>query len=597
VKLVSFFFVIWISAAAFATGGGPVEWKPWSDDIFATAKKENRFVILYLEAVWCHWCHVMDEKTYRDPKVVTLIRAKYLPVRVDQDSRPDLSARYEDYGWPATIVFDGTGQEIVKRRGYIEPANMASLLQAIIDDPTPGPSVLAEKPWKVPGSAFLPAALEKKLRDEHRDAFDAKLAGWGRGHKYLDWDAAEWSMTAEKAGETEEGTRVKRTLDQEKKLIDPVWGGVYQYSVDGWDEPHFEKLLRFQAEVMRIYSLAYARWGDKSYLAAAEKIASYVDGFLTSPDGAFYVSQDADLKKGEHGGGYFKKKDAARRKLGMPAIDKNLYARENGWMIQGLVQLYAASGKSKYLDQAKRATVWVQANLRLVGGGFRHGGQGEGGPFLDDSLAMGRAFLALHGATGDRGYLAGAQTALDFILNKFPYKKDGAEIGFANSAVSAGVLAPRPNRDENFRLARFANLMHQFTGKEAYRMAAESAMKYLAVPEVAEAGTASPILLANWELQNPPLHMVVVGKKEDGPAKDLFAAALAYPSLHTRLEWWDKREGNLANQDVTYPELPKSAAFVCTGQRCSLPIFDAAQLRAKVDRLLDDRGTASAGTN
>jgi uncharacterized protein len=55
--------------------------------------------------VWCHWCHVMDEITYRDPKVIELIRSHYIPVWVDEDSRPDLSNRYEDYGWPATIVF------------------------------------------------------------------------------------------------------------------------------------------------------------------------------------------------------------------------------------------------------------------------------------------------------------------------------------------------------------------------------------------------------------------------------------------------------------------------------------------------------------
>src|SRR5688572_8149296 len=147
-----FFF---LSAFCSAASSSLVDWKPWSDDVFQHAKRENRFVLLYLEAVWCHWCHVMDEKTYGDPTVAGLIKARYLPVRVDQDSRPDLALRYEDYGWPATIVFDGTGKEIIKRRGFIEPAPMADLLQAILDDPTPGPSVEAEKPWTVPSGIFL----------------------------------------------------------------------------------------------------------------------------------------------------------------------------------------------------------------------------------------------------------------------------------------------------------------------------------------------------------------------------------------------------------------------------------------------------------
>ena len=78
----------------------------------------------------------MDEITYRDPKVIELIRSHYVAVLVDEDSRPDLSNRYEDYGWPATIVLGANRGEIVKRRGYIPPRPMASMLQAIIDDPT-----------------------------------------------------------------------------------------------------------------------------------------------------------------------------------------------------------------------------------------------------------------------------------------------------------------------------------------------------------------------------------------------------------------------------------------------------------------------------
>src|SRR2546421_11856318 len=70
-----------------------IDWQPWSDSVFEKARKEKRFVLLDLGAVWCHWCHVMEEITYRDPKVVALINSRYIAVRVDQDSRPDLSNR------------------------------------------------------------------------------------------------------------------------------------------------------------------------------------------------------------------------------------------------------------------------------------------------------------------------------------------------------------------------------------------------------------------------------------------------------------------------------------------------------------------------
>jgi uncharacterized protein YyaL (SSP411 family) len=71
-----------------------LRWQSWSDGVFVRAKREHRFVLLDLQAVWCHWCHVMDKTIYQDPAVVALLRSNYITVRVDEDSRPDLASRY-----------------------------------------------------------------------------------------------------------------------------------------------------------------------------------------------------------------------------------------------------------------------------------------------------------------------------------------------------------------------------------------------------------------------------------------------------------------------------------------------------------------------
>src|SRR5271163_3761124 len=131
----------WASAP---TAQAALHWQAWSDGAFAQARAEHKFVLLDLEAVWCHWCHVMDDVTYRDPAVVKLLNQRYVLVKVDQDSRPDISNRYQDYGWPATVVFAADGSEIVKRQGFLQPRLMASMLKAIIADPSPGPSIERE---------------------------------------------------------------------------------------------------------------------------------------------------------------------------------------------------------------------------------------------------------------------------------------------------------------------------------------------------------------------------------------------------------------------------------------------------------------------
>src|SRR5260370_2908217 len=67
-----------------------LQWLSWSDEVFSRAKHEHRFVLLDLEAVWCHWCHVMDVTTYRDPKVIALLNKKNPPLRADPHPSPDL---------------------------------------------------------------------------------------------------------------------------------------------------------------------------------------------------------------------------------------------------------------------------------------------------------------------------------------------------------------------------------------------------------------------------------------------------------------------------------------------------------------------------
>ena len=107
------------SAAPAPSGSAPIAWgSKWNSALFAAATRQHRFVLLDLHAVWCHWCHVMDEETYTDPRVRALVARHYLPVSVDADSDPALTSRYGDWGWPATIVLAPDGTEIVKRRGF-----------------------------------------------------------------------------------------------------------------------------------------------------------------------------------------------------------------------------------------------------------------------------------------------------------------------------------------------------------------------------------------------------------------------------------------------------------------------------------------------
>jgi uncharacterized protein len=564
---------------------GSLAWNPWSQSVFAQARRQHRFVLLDLEAVWCHWCHVMDETTYKDPQVARLLNSHYLLVKVDQDSRPDLSNRYEDYGWPATVVFAADGSEIVKRQGYIAPDQMASMLQAIIDDPSPGPSIEPETKFIFSANAALTPSLRDQLHQDFLAGYDEQHASWGFRQKLLDWDSVEYSMQLAQAGDKNAERMARETLHQQLHLLDPAWGGVYQYSTGGdWNTPHFEKIMQMQAENLRIYALAYAQWQDPEYLHAATEIHRFVQAFLTSPQGAFYTSQDADLVDGKPGAGYFALGDAARRKLGVPRVDKHSYARENGWMIAALATLYAATGELPYLDEAQRCAQWVMQNRGLAGFGFRHGAHDAIGPYLGDNVAMARAFLALYAVTADRQWLTQAEATAHFIDNNFRASQGAGYVTAAHKDASTASI-PQQQRDENLMVLRFANLLGHFTGTPDYRSMAENAMGYLAAAPVAGRLPAATVLLADREFNSVPLHLTVVGRKKDLAAQELFHAAARYPSSYKRLEWWDSTDGPLPNPDVQYPQLSRAALFVCTNRTCSAPIFQPLDLKAQVDRL------------
>jgi hypothetical protein len=455
-------------AAARAPAADAVAWQPWSDAAFAAAKREHKFVIMDLEAVWCHWCHVMDETTYRDPRVIALMGARYVAVKVDQDSRPDLSNRYEDYGWPATIVFAADGSEIVRRRGYLDPAEMASMLQAIIDDPSPGPSVTAEGDHRYPTDAHPGDSAAAAMRQRLISGYDRADGGWSLEHKFLDPDNVEYCLRAAARGDAEAAAIARDMLRLQRQIFDPVWGGVYQYSAGGdWVHPHFEKIMSVQSENLLIYTMAANQWPDWGYQNAAGEIARFLGAFLGSADGAFYTSQDADLVPGEHAADYFSLDDAGRRARGVPRIDTHRYARENGWAISALCALSGATGNPAPLGDGVRAAEWVMANRALPGGGFRHDQADAAGPYLGDSLAMGSAFLALYQATGDAAWLSRAEGAADFIGAHF---SRGTEPGFATSDTSVPSFPrPKPEFDESVALARFAILLGRASGRPSWK--------------------------------------------------------------------------------------------------------------------------------
>src|SRR5438067_9138701 len=96
----------------------PIQWHEWGEEAFATARRENKPILLDIGAVWCHWCHVMDRESYDDAETAQIVNERFIAIKVDRDERPDIDSRYQvavssisgQGGWPLTAFLTPDGK-------------------------------------------------------------------------------------------------------------------------------------------------------------------------------------------------------------------------------------------------------------------------------------------------------------------------------------------------------------------------------------------------------------------------------------------------------------------------------------------------------
>src|ERR1700730_17617193 len=277
-----------------------IKWRGWSEGAFEDARKQDRPILLSISAVWCHWCHVMDETTYSHPGVIDLINREYVPIRVDNDLTPDINQRYNMGGWPTTAFLTSSG-EILTGATYLPADQMADALSKIATyyrthRPEIASRVLEGK--KRSGSVVARAAgsLDDGIVDEVLDAvknsYDAEYGGFGSAPKFPQTDANLLLLEqAQLRSDPELRSMAVHTLEQMAGggTYDHVEGGFFRYSTtQDWSVPHFEKMLEDHAGL--VAGLALAGLQD-----TLDKTTGYLDRVLRDPaTGLLAGSQDAD---------------------------------------------------------------------------------------------------------------------------------------------------------------------------------------------------------------------------------------------------------------------------------------------------------------
>ncbi len=377
-----------------------VGWRPWSDAAFDEARRADKPILLSISAVWCHWCHVMDETTYSNQGVIDLIKRDYVPVRVDNDVRPDINQRYNMGGWPTTAFLTPSG-DILTGGTYLPAEQMASALAQIASyyhahRPEIAAKALEGRKRAASTAARSAGALDfaqvDLVLDAVRNAYDPEYGGFGPAPKFPQTDALALLLEqAEIRHDDSLRAMAVNTLERMAGggMYDHVEGGFFRYSTtQDWSVPHFEKMLEDHAGLVTNLALA----GMTSVLDSA---TGYLDSVLRDPATGLYAgSQDADED-------YYSLDAAGRKGAEAPFVDRRVYSSWNCALAVAYLETARRCGRLQLRAHAQRLLESLFTTALAEHGGLVHteGVAGQLGDQVWGMLAAARAYQNGLGST------------------------------------------------------------------------------------------------------------------------------------------------------------------------------------------------------
>ena len=532
--------------------GGQIQWLPWGADAFRQAQERETPVLLSIGAVWCYWCHVMDETTYTDPDVAAYVNQHFVPVRVDNDHRPDVNARYNVGGWPSTVFLTGHGGYAAGAT-YLPPDQLLAMLMEVerayqeqksglYDQANSLLRQRREETAKVSAGAELTPDLVDRMARRVMGAYDARNGGFGESPKFPSVPVLDFLLHLYRV--TQEGfyrEALEKTLNAmlDGEFTDRVDGGFFRYcSADDWTQPQHEKMLEDQIGLARVFMDASLLLGEKRYRRAAEGAVDYL---LTS----LYDFQASGFRgsQGAHSD-YFGLAAEARANRPAPPVDPHCYA---GWSAQAASLLLEASwklGRPDLVEPARRvldnlgatSETGYLSHVYTADGGLAT----DGGQLLTDwahllSALVDAANLSggLPGNAGEK-YLVQARNAASLILERFYDPARGGFFDIENVAEPVGYLAVREKPlPENIAAVQGLLKLHQATGDDALPEAARRTLSAFAEANRGYGEFAAGYALSVDHLLNDPLEVGIEGHPESPETLAMIQAAvnLSHPNV------------------------------------------------------------------
>ncbi len=366
----------------------PVHWQPWGETALEQAQRENKLLIVSIGYAACHWCHVMEHESFEDSAVAALMNEHFVSIKVDREERPDVDQVYMEAaqlmtgrgGWPLNAITLPDGRPVFAGT-YFPKDQWMSVLRQVQESYERTPERLEKIASQVTEGirsteAFVPPtdepAYEAALLDELYRTWKPKLdrqRGGNRGAPKFPMPINGQFMMqyAYYTGNAEAYSWVKTTLDQMAYggIYDHLGGGFARYATDdAWRVPHFEKMLYDNAQLVSLYSQAYRMDQNPLYRRVVYETLDFIVRELTSDEGAFYSSLDAD-SEGEEGKFYVWTAAEVNQVLGDEAalFSEYYHVTQPGNWEDGKNILYVDKSDSAFAAQRKLSVADLRQRL------------------------------------------------------------------------------------------------------------------------------------------------------------------------------------------------------------------------------------------
>lgn len=319
-------------------GADPVAWQDWGPGPVAQARETGKLMFVSSGYFSCHWCHVMQQESYRDPQIAAQLNRHFIPVKLDRELHSALDAFLIDYveqttgqaGWPLNVFLTPEGYPLIGAT-YLPPERFSELLARITrvwTDERGRMRNLARRTLLQLRLNELDAASEPLSANAMRQLLLQQALQLGHPLEGGFGEQSRFPMAPQllalldlqaKVTDARLAEFLQLTLDNIAAfgLRDHLGGGFFRYTVDpGWRIPHFEKMLYTQALLADVFMRAAEVFDREDYAEVARDTLHFVAREMQGPQGAFVASFSAVDGDGKEGGVYLWSVDQLHALLG-----------------------------------------------------------------------------------------------------------------------------------------------------------------------------------------------------------------------------------------------------------------------------------------